>query len=202
MTTFKFGLVSLQKGDTEVPQCVICYDAMRLSCSKRHLTTAHSALADKPKEFLVLKSRSLKKAKLDICGTFQQRSWNVVEASYEIFVLMAKNKKSNSIGESLVKVSMLVAAELVLGKNKANILSQISLLNDTVKGRIDKLSDQNIKDQLLDQIKQSLFFVIQCDETTNIGKSSQLLLYAGFLSVNMAKDYAILPPNEKSYNIN
>ena len=48
MTTFKFGLISLQKDDTEVQQSVICYktlsnDAMRLSCSKRHLATAHSA---------------------------------------------------------------------------------------------------------------------------------------------------------------
>ena len=117
-------------------------------------------------------------------------------------MLMAKNKKSHIIGESLVKLSMLVAAELVLSKDKANIFSQISLFNDTVKGRIDELSDQNIKDQLLDQIKQSLFFAIQSDETTDIGKCSQFLLYAGFLSFNTAKDYAILPPNKKSFNIN
>ena len=90
-------------------------DAMRLLCSKRYLITAHSALAEKPKEFLVLKSHSLKKPKLDMCETFQQRSSNVVETSYEIFMLMAKNKKSHGIRESLVKLSMLVAAELVLG---------------------------------------------------------------------------------------
>ena len=52
-------------------------------------------------------------------GTFQQRSSNVVEASYEIAMLIAKNKKSHNIGESLVKPSILVAAELVLGKDKA-----------------------------------------------------------------------------------
>ena len=77
MTTFKFDLLSLKKGDTEVPQYEICYktlcnDAMCLSCLKQHLTTVHSALANKPKKFLVLKSHSLKKAKLDMCGTFQQ----------------------------------------------------------------------------------------------------------------------------------
>ena len=67
MTTFK---ISLQKDDTEVPQFVIFYktlsnDAMRPSCSQLHLTTAHSILANKPKEFLVIKSH-LKKAKWDI----------------------------------------------------------------------------------------------------------------------------------------
>ena len=121
-----------------------------------------------------------------MCGRFQQRSSNVVEA-YEFFMLMAKKEKSHSNEESLVKLNMVVGAELILGKDKASILSQISLSNDTVKRRADELFDQDIKDQLLDQLKQSLFFAIQCDETTDIGKCSQLLLYAGFLSVNMTK---------------
>ena len=33
---------------------------------------------------------------------------------------------------------------------------------------ITELFDQDIKDQLLDQIKQSPFFAIQCDETTDM----------------------------------
>ena len=65
----EFGFVSLLKGDTEVPVCVICYktlnnNAMRPSHLKWHLTTAHSALADKPKAFFVMRSHFLKKAKL------------------------------------------------------------------------------------------------------------------------------------------
>ena len=93
-------------------------------------------------------------------GRFSRFS-NVVKASYDIAMLIAK---SHNIGESLVKPNIIVAAELVLGKDKANMLSQIALSNDTVKGRIDELS-QDIKDQLLDQIKESPFFAIQCDET-------------------------------------
>ena len=181
----EFGFVSLLKGDTEVPQFVICYktlsnDAMRPSRLKRHLTTAHSTLADKPKAFFVMKSHSLKKAKLDMSETFHQRSSNVVEVSYEIAMLIAKNKKSHNIGESLVKRSIIVAAVLVLGKDKANMLSHIALSNDTVKGRIDELS-QDIKDQILDQTKESPFFAIQWDEMTDIGSCSQLLLSARFL---------------------
>ena len=73
----EFGFVSLLKGDTEVPQCVICYktlsnDAMHPSRLKRHLTTAHSALAKKPKAFFVMKSHSLKKAKLGMSGRFSK----------------------------------------------------------------------------------------------------------------------------------
>ena len=60
-------------------------------------------------------------------------------------MLMAKNRKSHIIGESLVKLFILVAAELVLSKDKENMLSQISLSNDTVNGRIDEVSNQDIK---------------------------------------------------------
>uniref|UniRef100_A0A0L8GAF4 HAT C-terminal dimerisation domain-containing protein n=1 Tax=Octopus bimaculoides TaxID=37653 RepID=A0A0L8GAF4_OCTBM len=74
----------------------------------------------------------------------------VVEASCEIVILIAKSKKSHNIGESPIKPSLLHAAELILGKGSANKLSQISLSNDTVKGRIDNLS-QDTKDQILDQ---------------------------------------------------
>ena len=92
---------------------------------------------------------------------------------------------------------MLVAAELVLGKNKANMVSQILLSNGTVKGRIDELS-QDIKNQLLDQIKQFPFFATQCDETKDIGNGSQLLLYARFLSVNTVKEKMLFCQPTKS----
>ena len=72
-------------------------------------------------------------------------------------MLIAKNKKSHNIRESLVKPGIIVAAELVMGKDKANMLSQIALSNDTVKERINELS-QDIKDQIFDQIIESPFF--------------------------------------------
>ena len=73
--------------------------------------------------------------------------------------MIAKNRKRHSIGESLTK-PRIIAAELVLGKDKAIMLSQIALSNSTVEGKIDELS-QDIQDQLLAQIKESPFFAIQ-----------------------------------------
>ncbi|XP_042221545.1 SCAN domain-containing protein 3-like [Homarus americanus] len=151
----RFGFVSLQKGDTEVPQCVICYktlsnDGMLPSRLERHLRTTHPALANNPKAFFETKRHSLKQVKLVGSGAFRQQTSKVVEASYEIVMLIAKSKKSHNIREFLIKPSILRAADLILGKDSANKLSQISLSNDTVKGRIDELS-QDIKDQILDQ---------------------------------------------------
>ena len=101
----RFGFVSLQKGDTVVPQCVICCktlsnDGMKPSRLERHLRTIHPALVDKPKAFFETKRHSLKQAKLDSSGAFRQQTSKVVEASYEIAMLIAKSKKSHNIGES------------------------------------------------------------------------------------------------------
>ena len=131
------------------------------------------ALAAKPKAFFETKRQSLKQAKMDSSGAFRQQTSKVVEASYEI----AKSKKSHNIGETLIKPSVLRAAELVLGKDRANKLSQISLSNDTIKGRINEMS-QDIKDQVLDQVRASPVFAIQLDldETTDVAQCSQLLM--------------------------
>ncbi|XP_076063290.1 zinc finger BED domain-containing protein 5-like [Oratosquilla oratoria] len=160
---------------------------MRPSRLERHLRTSHPALVDKPKAFFETKKDTLKRAKLDDSGSFRQQSSKVVETSYEIAMLIAKSKKSHNIGESLIKPSILCAAELVLGKYSANKLYQISLSNDTVKKRIDELS-QDIKVQTLDQVRASPVFAIQCDETTDVAQCSQLLMYARFVSGNNIKE--------------
>lgn len=74
---------------------------MRPSRLERHLSTKHSALKDKPKDFFATKSASLKRMKLDSTGTFVQISEEVLEASYESSLLIAKAKKSHTIGETL-----------------------------------------------------------------------------------------------------
>ena len=188
----RFGFVSLQKGNIEVPQCVICYktlsnDGMRPSRLERHLQTAHPGLVDKPKAFFETKKHTLKQVKLDDSGSFRQQSSKVVEASYEISMLIAKSKKSHNIGETLIKPSILCAAQLILGKDSANKLSQISLSNDTVHRRIRELS-QDIKEQTLEQVRASPVFAIQCDESTDIAQCAQFLMYARFVSGNNIKE--------------
>ncbi|XP_068243831.1 protein FAM200C-like [Palaemon carinicauda] len=188
----RFGFVSLRKGDTEVPQCVICYktlsnDGMRPSRLERYLQTAHPGLVDKPKAFFETKKHTLKQVKMDDSGVFRQQSSKVVEASYEISMLIAKSKKSHNIGETLIKPSILCAAQLILGKDSANKLSQISLSNDTVQRRIHELS-QDIKEQTLELVRASPVFAIQCDEMTDIAQCAQFLMYARFVSGNNIKE--------------
>ena len=84
-----------------------------------------------------------------------------------------------------------------MGKDSTNKLSQISLSNETVQGRIDEMS-QYIKDQVLDQVRAPIF-AIQLDETTDVAQCSQLLMYACFVSGNSVKEVMLFCHPMESY---
>ncbi|XP_072384347.1 protein FAM200C-like [Diabrotica undecimpunctata] len=101
-------------------ECVICYevlcnDAIRHNRQERHFLSKHNSFKDKPKEFFATKSENLKRMKLDSTGSTAQSSEKVLEASYELSLLIAKEKKSDIIGETLVKPCLLQAADIILG---------------------------------------------------------------------------------------
>ncbi|CAG4969007.1 unnamed protein product [Parnassius apollo] len=73
-------------------------------------------------------------------------SEKVLEASYELSLLIAKAKKSHTIGETLVKPCLLKAADIVLGPETKQKFSQIPLSDNTVKRRIDDMAE-DIKNQ-------------------------------------------------------
>lgn len=188
----QYGFVSLLKDNVDHPQCVICYevlsnDAMRPNRLLRHLSTKHASLKDKPKEFFAAKSKNLKRMKLDSTGSAAQSSLKVLEASYELSLIIAKEKKSHTIGETLVKPCILKAADVVLGTDSRQKLSQIPLSDNTVKRRIDDMA-KDIKNQVIVAIKKSPFFAIQLDESTDIAQCSHLLVYVRYIENERMKD--------------
>jgi hypothetical protein len=180
-----FGFSFIESNGKQQPQCVICHcvlsnDAMRPVRLERHLSTNHPALKDKPKEFFVSKLSSIKKMKLDAHSSFVQDNDKAVLASYELALLIAKDKKAHTIGETLVKPCLLLAANIVLGDASRQKLSKISLSDNTVKRRIDDIAN-DIKKQVMTKVKDSPFFAIQCDETTDLAQCCQLLVYCRFM---------------------
>ena len=192
----KYGFTVISKNGIEMPQCVICYktlsnDAMRPSRLERHLSTVHPDLVNKPKGYFDGKSISLKRVKLDRDGDFRQGLKKVVEASYEISLLIVRAKKPHNVGETLVKPCILSAAKLVLGEDSYQKLSEISLSDSTVKLRIDEMAD-DIKTQMLEKVRSSPFFAIQCDETTDVSQCSQLLVYVRFIGNGILEEEMML----------
>lgn len=181
----KYGFTFIEKNGSHLPQCVICHvvlsnDAMRPGRLERHLTTNHSALKDKPTDFFIAKKNGLKRMKLDSTGSFRMENEKAVEASYKIAFLIAKDKKPHTIGESLIKPCLLTACSTILSEDSCNKVAKISLSNDTVKRRIDEMA-LDLKNQVVQKLKSSPFFSLQCDETTDISKHAQLLFYCRFI---------------------
>lgn len=59
----------------------------------------------------------------------------------------------------------------------------------------------DIKNQILDQVKDSPVLAIQCDEMTDIAQCSQLLAHARFVPSNCAKKrYVVLSTYGQLYN--
>ncbi|XP_066981062.1 protein FAM200C-like [Macrobrachium rosenbergii] len=158
---------------------------------KEHLPKVHLELANKDLVYFKIKEHQLKQSRLyHGTGVLFQPS-NVVKASYRISLLITKQKKPHAIREKFVKPCMVEAAHLVLDQNYVSKLNQISLSDNTVKQRIDDMS-QDIKSQVIEKIKLSPFFAIQLDETTDIAHPPQLLVYAWFISENQVEEEFLL----------
>ena len=122
------------------------------------------------------------KQKLDATGAFQQQTSSVVEASYEVALEIAKQKKPHTFGETLIKPCTLKMVKRVLGDASERKIQQISLSNDTVKRRINEMSD-DIKEKVIQEIKSSPagMFAIQLDESTDVSSCAQLLVFVRYV---------------------
>ncbi|CAH2226763.1 jg14191, partial [Pararge aegeria aegeria] len=116
-----------------------------------------------------------------------QSSEKVLEASFELSLLIAKAKKSHSVGETLIKPCLLKAADIVLGSESKQKLSQISLSDNTVKRRIDDMAE-DIKNQVVEAVKASTFFAIQLDESTDVAQCCQLIVFVRYIQNETIKD--------------
>ncbi len=145
-----YGFISILADGIEKSQCVVCFtvlgnDSMRPSKLKHHLQTIHPQYAEKDPEFSRRHESSLEKQKLDSTGDFKQQTSSVVEASYEVALEIAKQKKSHTIGGILIKPCTLKMVKRVLGDAIERKIQQISLSNDTMQRKINEMSSDITK---------------------------------------------------------
>ena len=137
---------------------------------KQHFESKHKEYMGKPIGSFERKWDELKKQMKKEPSQFFLAGENAMttDASYDISLMIAKLGKSHSLGEKFVKPAAKRISELLLGGKKAgDILDKIPLSNDTVQRRIQSTA-QNVEDQLLTRIRQSQFFSLQLDESTDI----------------------------------
>ena len=98
---------------------------------------------------------------------------SLLKASYLIALQIAKNKKPYTIGEDLIKPCMLQACETVLGKQAVQRLKVIPMSANTVKHRIKEMAN-NIENQVMKMVKNSSFYSIQVNESTDVNNKALL----------------------------
>ena len=118
----------------------------------------------------------MKRQRLDCTESFNQNNVAAIKASYVVALEIAKQKKPHTIGETLVKPCLLKTAKLVLGDVSVAKLKQISLSNNTIQRRISDMSEDVMK-QVVNEIKASLMFSFQVDESTDVSSCAQLLVF-------------------------
>ena len=101
---------------------------------------------------------------------------SLLKASYLIALQIPKNKKPYTIGEDLIKPCMLQACEAILGKQAVQRLKIILMSANTVKRRIKEMAD-NIENQVIKMAKNSPFYSIQLDASTDVSNKALLFCF-------------------------
>ena len=169
--------------DEPRPQCVVCGDVLSNECMKpshltRHLSTKHQSLKEKPVDFFIRKRDELKQSKSTIRHSITPVA-KAQEASYRGSLLIAKAGKPHTIAEELCLPFAKEMTSIMCGENVAKQLSLVPLSNDTVSRRIQAMSE-NVKQTLVERIKDSPYFSIQLDETTDVADLANLLVFVRY----------------------
>ncbi|XP_067950224.1 protein FAM200C-like [Watersipora subatra] len=91
---------------------------------------------------------------------------------------ITRDKNPHTIGETLT--CLLECTKIILGDTAAQKIADLSLLDSTVKSRIDDMS-ANIKRQIIEKIKSFPMFAVQLDESTDVASISQLMVFARYV---------------------
>ena len=170
---------------------MLCNVAMKPSLLKRHLERNHPNKMNTDKSYFQQLADDVKHQRMDKTGQMQQKSADVVAASFEITLLMAEQKQPHTIAESLILPGAKILVKRVFGEQAVSKLNADSLSDNTMKCPIEEMSD-DIADQILAEIKESKFgFAIQLDKSTDI-TYCQLLVYVRYAQANIMKTELLL----------
>ncbi|KAK3922339.1 Zinc finger MYM-type protein 6 [Frankliniella fusca] len=176
------------------PRCIVCNELLAQESTKpaklkRHQETKHQALVGKPINYF---QRLLFQTNIQREG-FQKRitvPMKALRASFEVSLLIAKQKKPHSFGKNLVLPAACKTVEVMFDQSKAEVLQCIPLSDDTVKRRITACAE-DMEEQLLEKVRKSPLFALQLDESTDVESKAQLICLVKYCAVNVVGNKTI-----------
>ena len=85
--------------------------------------------------------------------------------------------------ENFVKPAAVEMARIMCGDAVANKLAMVPLSNDTIKWRIQEISE-GVLQQTIASVKRNGKFSLQLDGTIDIGNDAQLMMFVRYLDTN------------------
>jgi hypothetical protein len=140
----------------------------------------------KPREFFDRKLNELRSQK-KVIQTFSNVNDKATEASYHVALRIAKAGKPHNIGETLILPTAKDMCSMMLGEAAAAKLNAIPLSDNTVQRRISDMAS-DVKEQVLNGVRESPFFSIQLDESTDVANCAQLMVYVRYIEELSVQD--------------
>ena len=134
----------------------------------------------------------LDKKQLDKTEKQYLQSVGIVTASYEIAVLVAKNKKPHTIAEELIMPAAKVLVKHVIGDKAVSKLNCVSVSNNTIQLRITEMST-DIEEQVITEVQGSKDgSITQLVESTDVSNYAQLLVYMRYTTKDAIRSELLL----------
>lgn len=102
-------------------------------------------------------------------------------ASYRVAFRVAKAGKPHRDAENLILPAALDMVEIMIGKQEANKLKSIPLSDNTIERRINDMA-VDIREQLVEKLKESPYFALQFDESTDVSGCAQFMVFVRFVT--------------------
>lgn len=113
---------------------------------------------------------------ISFCGTTKK----AIEASFLVSYQIAKCGKPYNIAEELIFPATKSIVSCMLGEDQVKKLQSVPLSDTTLGRRVNDMA-LNVKKNLISQVKQSEYFAIQLDESTDIVNCAQLFVYIRYI---------------------
>ncbi|XP_065254448.1 zinc finger BED domain-containing protein 5-like [Emys orbicularis] len=188
----KYGFTCTGDQECPKPLCVICGDvlansSLKPSLLRRHLETRHPAQLNKPVDFF---KRKLAERKSDITSFISKASTdneNALEASYRVSYRVAKASEAHTIAESLIGPCIKDVVHCMLGEKAAKRTDMVPLSNNSLSRRINDMSN-NVETTIVQSVKNSPYYAIQLDESTDVANLAILLLFVHYVNEGLVEE--------------
>lgn len=176
----EFGFTWCGNESEPKPRCVVCYEALSNKCMKPvklkwHLETKHTSVKSKPVEFFQRCIEKMNK-EMKVVSNVGSATKKALQTSYITSLHIAKSGSPHSIGETLILPVAKDIVKTMFSEKLSKDIDLIPLSNDTVTRRINDMAN-NVESELISRIKESLFYSLQIDETTDVSSDAQLICY-------------------------